>query len=426
MQPNTANSTTLTPSSAHLRRVLVVDDSVVQLKILSAMLNRWGFEVWQAESAEAALELCETVVPDAVLSDWMMPGMDGLEFCRRFRKLRRDNYGYFILLTSKSEKGEIAAGLDAGADDFLTKPVNSDELRARINAGARILEMERKLTDTLAELRGACDAIDRDLRQARTIQEALVPRRFHDYGPARVSLLLKPCGHVGGDLVGFFSPNQFGLGVYSIDVSGHGITSALMTARVAGYLGGDFPDQNIALERRFEHLVAFCPPEEVARRLNARLSADPGVAEYLTMGYAVIDFATGSVKMVQAGHPPPLLIRANGEVEFMGCGGLPIGLLSDVEYDRIEFDMRPGDRLLIYSDGFSEARLKSGQMLDQGGLAELVGQCLVGQGADAQGTEFLDDLFWRLSQLARDGVPLEDDISAALLEFEGPDDAQTA
>ncbi|MBU2960648.1 fused response regulator/phosphatase [Citreicella sp. C3M06] len=421
MQPNTADIITPSPSSPHLRRILVVDDSVVQLKILSAMLKRWGFEVWQAESAEEALELCEQVVPDAVLSDWMMPGMDGLEFCRRFRALRRDNYGYFILLTSKSEKGEVAAGLDAGADDFLTKPVNSNELRARINAGARILEMERKLTDTLGKLQGAYDAIDRDLRQARTIQQALVPRRHHDYGGARVSLLLKPCGHVGGDLVGFFSPNKFGVGVYSIDVSGHGITSALMTARVAGYLGGDFPDQNIALERRFEKLVAFSPPEEVARRLNDRLSADPGVLEYLTMGYAIIDMGTGRVRLVQAGHPPPLLIHANGSVEYIGNGGLPIGLVPDVSYDRIEIEMQPGDRLLIYSDGITEATLKNGEMLDQSGLVDLVRQC-----SGALGTEFLDDLYWRLSQLTRGGIILEDDVSAALLEFDGLPAGQTA
>ncbi|MDO6586721.1 fused response regulator/phosphatase [Salipiger sp. 1_MG-2023] len=421
MQPNTADIITPSPSSPHLRRILVVDDSVVQLKILSAMLKRWGFEVWQAESAEEALELCEQVVPDAVLSDWMMPGMDGLEFCRRFRALRRDNYGYFILLTSKSEKGEVAAGLDAGADDFLTKPVNSNELRARINAGARILEMERKLTDTLGKLQGAYDAIDRDLRQARTIQQALVPRRHHDYGGARVSLLLKPCGHVGGDLVGFFSPNKFGVGVYSIDVSGHGITSALMTARVAGYLGGDFPDQNIALERRFEKLVAFSPPEEVARRLNDRLSADPGVLEYLTMGYAIIDMGTGRVRLVQAGHPPPLLIHANGSMEYIGNGGLPIGLVPDVSYDRIEIEMQPGDRLLIYSDGITEATLKNGEMLDQSGLVDLVRQC-----SGALGTEFLDDLYWRLSQLTRGGIILEDDVSAALLEFDGLPAGQTA
>ncbi|MCR8549563.1 fused response regulator/phosphatase [Salipiger sp. P9] len=402
------------PSAAFVQRVLVVDDSPVQLKILTALLRRWGVEVWQAESGEEALALCKEVVPDAVLSDWMMPGMDGLEFCRRFRALTRESYGYFILLTSKSEKGEIARGLDAGADDFLTKPVNADELRARINAGARILSMERQLTETLDRLRAAYDAIDRDLRQARTIQEALVPQRSRDFGAARVSLLLKPCGHVGGDLVGMFSPNSAGVGVYSIDVSGHGITSALMTARVAGYLGADFPDQNIALERRGDRLLGFYPPEEVADRLNRRLSADPGVLEYLTMAYLTLDLGTGQVRLVQAGHPPPLLIRAGGETQFIGKGGLPVGLVGDVSYEQIRLTLGPGDRLLLYSDGFTEAVLKDGRMLDQEGLRKLVVQC----GA-ARGTEFLDDLYWRLSQITRAGTSLEDDVSAALVEFDG-------
>ena len=147
-----SSSAAVAEATAELRRIVVVDDSPLQLKIMSAMLERRGYEVWQAESAEDALKLCEDIHPDAVLSDWMMPGMDGLEFCRRFREMPRESYGYFILLTSKSEKGEIARGLDAGADDFLTKPVNADELLARIKAGARILTMERRLSETLAQL----------------------------------------------------------------------------------------------------------------------------------------------------------------------------------------------------------------------------------------------------------------------------------
>ena len=127
--------------------VLVVDDSRSQRRIVSAFLKRWGFSVREADCADAALELCRTAPPDLVLSDWMMPGMSGPEFCREFRGLTRDTYGYFILLTSKSEKNDIAHGLDAGADDFLTKPINAAELRARIAAGERILRMERELTE---------------------------------------------------------------------------------------------------------------------------------------------------------------------------------------------------------------------------------------------------------------------------------------
>ncbi|MGY9045600.1 MAG: PP2C family protein-serine/threonine phosphatase [Rhodobacterales bacterium] len=403
-----------------LQRVLVVDDSRVQLKILTIMLERWGFEVLHAANGEEALDICARLSPDIVLSDWMMPGIDGLEFCRRFRDLPRDGYGYFILLTSKSEKGAVALGLDAGADDFLTKPVNAEELRARIKAGTRVLSMERELSEknrmiseTLAKLQAVYDAIDADLRQARRIQEALVPRRMGQFGTSRMSLLLKPCGHVGGDLVGMFSPDSDHIGAYSIDVSGHGITSALITARVAGYLSSSYPDQNLALQRT-AGVYALRAPEEVAHLLNERLAHDPGISEYMTLLYFTANLKSGQLRMVQAGHPPPLLLRADGEARFLGTGGLPVGLIEQATYEGQDLIMMSGDRLLLYSDGFTEARLKDGSMLGEEGLLGLVQSC----GGSSNGPEFLDDLFWRLNAQMATDVGLQDDVSAALFEFD--------
>ena len=91
--------------------------------------------------------MCAEQMPDFVISDWIMPGASGIEFCRKFREISSEEYGYFILLTSKSEKAEIAQGLDSGADDFLSIPVNRDELRARRAAGSRILEFQRELSE---------------------------------------------------------------------------------------------------------------------------------------------------------------------------------------------------------------------------------------------------------------------------------------
>lgn len=408
------------PSSGSIRRVLVVDDSRLQRRILVSSLSKWGFDVIEADSGESAMEICSQTMPDLVLSDWMMPGMSGLEFCRSFRKIPNDEYGYFILLTSKSEKYEIAQGLDAGADDFLTKPVNSDELRARISAGDRILGMQRELSDknrvisdTLDELQQVYDAIDKDLMQARKIQQSLVPEFSRKFGHSVVSLLLKPCGHIGGDLVGMFSPGPHRLGFYSIDVSGHGITSAMMTARLGGYLSSTHFDQNVAMEKRFGRLFTLKPPEEVAHLLNNRLLADAGIEEYFTMVYATADLRSGLVKMVQAGHPHPLILRRNGKAEFLGDGGVPVGLLPDIPYSQVEFFMEDGDRLLLYSDGFTECRLADGSMLEPEGLLELVGKCQSG----GLGQEFLDDLFWQLTEVLSPEHGLEDDVSATLFEY---------
>lgn len=409
--------------SGSIRRVLVVDDSRLQRRILVASLKKWGFEVAEAESGEQAMEMYQQELPDLILSDWMMPGMTGIEFCRAFRESSGDGYSYFILLTSKSEKNEVAEGLDAGADDFLTKPVSSDELRARISAGERILRMQRELfeknrivSETLDELQSVYDAIDKDLMQARKIQESLVPELSKDFGSSSVSLLLKPCGHIGGDLVGMFSPGVNRLGFYSIDVSGHGITSAMMTARLGGYLSSTYFDQNVGMEKKFNRFYALRPPEEVASLLNARLIADTGIEEYFTMAYCIADLRTGLVKMVQAGHPHPLLLRKDGSMEFIGQGGVPVGLVPDIGYSQEEFQMELGDRLLLYSDGFTEAHLEDGTMLDSDGLIELVKKCKPGQ----TGQEFLDDLYWNLTQVMGKNSGLEDDISATLFEFQGP------
>jgi len=423
LQGMTVNSD-IHPATGAIRRILVVDDSRLQRHILVSSLKTWGVEVIEAESGEKAMEICRSSLPDLVLSDWMMPGgMSGLEFCRAFRALPTDGYGYFILLTSKSDKNDIAKGLDAGADDFLTKPVNSHELRARISAGARILSMQRELSeknrvisDTLDKLRKAHDAIDKDLIQARKIQDSLVPQLTREFGASRVSLLLKPCGHIGGDLVGMFSPGGAQIGFYCIDVSGHGITSAMMTAKLGGYLSSTYFDQNIAMEKRHESSYALRTPADVARILNDRVTADSGVEEYFTMIYGTAELNSGRVQMVQAGHPHPLILRRDGGAEFLGDGGVPVGLLPDLHYTQFETRLQPGDRLLFYSDGFTECRLANGGMLDSDGFLKLVRACDAGQ----TGQEFLDDLFWQLRQIMMPGKGMEDDVSATLFEYWGP------
>ena len=250
-----------------VEHILVVDDSRLQRRIVSAMLNRWGYRVTVAGTGADALLQCKENCPDLIVSDWMMPGMTGLEFCLQLRAMNADRYSYFILLTSKSEKDEIAHGLENGADDFLTKPVNAHELRARISAGERILQMQRELQDknalittTLDELQSLYSALDKDLIEAEKLQQSLIKDRHKSFGPFDLSLMLHSAGHVGGDLVGLFPAGPNHLGIYAIDVSGHGISSALMTARLAGYLSSASVAQNMALRYDDRGRVQVLPP----------------------------------------------------------------------------------------------------------------------------------------------------------------------
>ncbi|MGI1662157.1 PP2C family protein-serine/threonine phosphatase [Palleronia sp. KMU-117] len=419
--PAPAAGPAITPGAGTMRRVLVVDDSRVQRKILASLLGQWGYEVTEAASAEAALDLCRSKLPDLILSDWMMPGKSGLDLCEAIRALAGDSYPYFILLTSRGDKADIAHGLGRGADDFLTKPVNAAELRARLTAGERILAMHgvvternRQLNATLGQLETIQRDLDRDLQEARRLQQSLVPRRFHEFDGATVSLLLRPAGHIGGDLVGVFPAGTGRIGFFGIDVAGHGIASALMTARLAGYFSGESPDRNLALARDPGGAPAMRPPDQLCEMLNRMLVDDVETGQYFTLLVGELDLASGRVRMVQAGHPPPLVQRRTGATEFVGNGGLPIGLVEGARYRSIELVLGVGDRLLVHSDGITECPGLAGATLDDDGLA-----VIAARNAMLRGPAFLEAMVWDLTDHAG-GPDFADDVSAVLIERSNP------
>lgn len=401
--------------------VLVVDDSRLQRRLLGQRLENWGYVVFEAQSGRDALDICKATQVDMVISDWVMPDGDGLQFCRAFRDLPRESYGYFILLTSKDGKDDIAKGLQVGADDFLTKPVNTGELRARLNAGERVIAMQSELVDrnnsvtrALEELQKLYLAVDRDLAEARKLQHSLVPEGHRVIGNSQLSLMLRSSGHVGGDMIGIYYCEPGRIGLFALDVSGHGISSALMTARLAGCLAAGNPAYNLAMEQAADGSYHPRPPDETVALLNARVLEEFSTDLYLTVLLADVDLTTGAVVLVQAGHPHPAILRNDGRVDFIGTGGHPVGLLENATYEACHDVLAPGDRFLIYSDGFTEAEDTHGAFLDEDGLARL----LKANGQE-EGPELLARLV-RETQFFTGRGELADDLSAVLLDIHRP------
>ena len=146
-------------------RILIAEDHYVSRHLLERNLTNWGFQVTTAEDGEAAVQVLESdSAPPLAIIDWMMPRKDGLDVCKQVRANTDRPYIYLVLLTAKSHKEEVAAGLEAGADDYVIKPFDPDELRARLKVGQRVVELERQLAHRVSELEAAIT----EVRQLKT------------------------------------------------------------------------------------------------------------------------------------------------------------------------------------------------------------------------------------------------------------------
>lgn len=141
-------------------KILVAEDDAIIRTFLRASLNKWGYEILEAEDGQSAWEILESDPSiQFVITDWMMPRMDGVELCRRVKARENAPYTYLIIETIRGEKEAVSAGLDAGADDYMVKPIDRSELRSRVMAGERILRYEKLLSEKITELERAIGKI---------------------------------------------------------------------------------------------------------------------------------------------------------------------------------------------------------------------------------------------------------------------------
>jgi sigma-B regulation protein RsbU (phosphoserine phosphatase) len=337
-------------------KVLIAEDDPVSRLLLQRTLEQWRYEVVPARDGAEAWQLFQAGDFHLVISDWVMPEVDGVELIRRIRASQRPGYVYTILLTAKSQKGEIVEGMAAGADDFVIKPFDREELGARLRAGERIIGLEETLLVQNRALIERNAQMEADLRMACEVQQALLPQKYPSFPasvPPQASALrfcdrYRPNGAVGGDFFDVVALSDTRAGVFLCDVMGHGVRAALVTAMVR------------ALVEAWRHLAddASTFLSELNRELLAILG-QTSVPVFLSAFYLVVDITTGEAVYANAGHPTPLHVRrSEGEVvplpQAPQMPGPPLGVRNQAVYAQGHTNLRVGDAVLLFTDGLFE------------------------------------------------------------------------
>lgn len=330
-------------------KILIVDEVRDMRMTFKHFIKNLGHDVDTAFDGEDAWEKLQKNDYQVVISDWVMPNLDGLNLCKRIRSQPFDHYIYFILLTGVSGKQQLINGIDAGADNFATKPIDIAELKICLKLAQRVLKLENTLTEKNKALSTANQRIQRDLINAEKTQHSLLPRPI-DSKYLKTSWLYKPAIYIGGDTFNYFFPSPDILVFFSIDVSGHGISSGMLSMSL---------QISLALKRSYyekpitsEYLASI--PNIFAHNVNKKLCGI-NTEHYLTMIFGIVDFKSKNIHYVQAGHPHPFFYEKKSDsLTLCEINGFPVGLFEDAKYETQKLSFTSGDKFIIYSDGINE------------------------------------------------------------------------
>ncbi len=381
--------------------ILVVDDSEWSRDLILRFLKGLRVPVESATSAEEALTKARANPPAVIISDWMMPGMDGLELCRAIRADRGLSTTHFLILTARSEQEDVVEAFRAGADDFLTKPVNDNELRARIRVGLRLHTLYRAVDAHRLQLSQAHDRLDEQIKEIKTLQADFLPHQFPILGGLAFTAFCRPCIEVGGDYYDVFTLPDGRVCITMADVTGHGARAAVCMAMTRSLT------RAAASQMTRNH-----DPAWMLQRLNSWLCDQLADSQFVTMWLGLWDPQTGRLQYSRAGHPSGILWPAEKDPILLEDPGVPpLGLFSYIQPPPVEsLEIPPGCRFVLYTDGWSESFDPNGQIYDDAGfLASL-------KSAAGLSLEQIPEVLLRRLQEFVQGEPLDDDISLLIFE----------
>ncbi len=378
----TASSDPANPSVT----VLLVDDQAMVAEAVRRMLApESDIAFHSVQDPAKALPEALAHAPTVVLLDLVMPDIDGLTLVRYFRAHPKLKDLPLVVLSTREDPETKAQAFALGANDYLVKLPDRVELVARIRHHSqgytRLLERNR-----------AYQELARQLDQAAQYVRNLLPRPVED-GPVRTQWLFEPSAQLGGDALGYHWVDENRFAFYLLDVCDHGVGPALLSVSALNVL-------------RSQTLpgVDFASPSQVMAGLNAVFQMPLQNDLYFTIFYGVYDTRTRRLRFASAGHPPPILFQAGGDVAELRCQSIFIGAMPDVAYKESEIAVESPARLLVFSDGAYEIRRPSGGMWSYEEFKDYAVSQSGGQGPE------LDSMLAHVrSLLGRD--TLDDDLS---------------
>src|SRR5436309_116410 len=319
--------------------ILVVDDDAMSRRVLAQLLSAAGYNCRVSNDGSEALETIHARSPSLLLLDFDMPGPNGAEVLRRLRSDDDPAVAQIpaIMLTAHgSEQSEVSC-LQAGADDFVTKPVNASVLRARIETQLRLRSMRRQVEQQNDELEKWRRDLERDLAAARLTQQSLIPQKPLVLPGWQIATRYRPVIQVGGDIYGWLRMKDGRVLFWIADGTGHGAAAALLTtlAKLLFHHGSMDHDS----------------PASLMEAVDNDFRSIFGARSFMTAMCVAIDPATGQAQVVGAGHPPILVVRHDGTTESIASVAPPLGMIKRTVFTETPIALEPGDAFLLYTDG---------------------------------------------------------------------------
>ncbi|MGD8968292.1 MAG: SpoIIE family protein phosphatase [Anaerolineae bacterium] len=325
-------------SDGSRRDILIVDDKPANLRLLAQMLAEQGFTVRAVTSGARALAALQSAPSDLVLLDIKMPGMNGYEVCARLKADAQTRDIPVIFISSLDEVADKLNAFSAGGVDYVTKPFQLDEVLARVETHLALRDLQRRLQDANRRL-------ERELALAGSVQASFLPKRVPDVPGWQLSMMLRPARETSGDFYDMFLLQNGRVGIVIADVVDKGAGAALYMALSCTLLRTyveEYPEE----------------PARVFASVNRRLLTDTDASEFVTVFYAILDPATGGLAYANGGHHPPYVVRSEAapEIETLSRTGIPLGIFGDQTWEQGRADLAPGDVLVLYTDGVTDAQ----------------------------------------------------------------------